>query len=215
MKRCTAKSKRTGQPCGAWAVRGYSVCKVHGAGTRKRVLNGTRKPVAPLTSPAVQRYIFGPEVEAIAAEVESMSPEERAQARVILADVMAQTAARIELSIKTTTTGKCEACGAEYETTRVTTDQLSQLHECVKALESAAKIMQAQAKESRYSDADLLRIMTDFFNSVRRLVLNEQLSGQKLLVAISSSVCVLVGKEPESAAGGSIGDGGALPQAQG
>lgn len=31
-QRCTAKSKRTGQPCKAPAVRGWSVCRMHGAG---------------------------------------------------------------------------------------------------------------------------------------------------------------------------------------
>ena len=30
--RCTARSKRTGQPCGSPAVRGYKVCRMHGAG---------------------------------------------------------------------------------------------------------------------------------------------------------------------------------------
>ena len=30
--RCTAKSKRTGPPCRAPAVTGWSVCRVHGAG---------------------------------------------------------------------------------------------------------------------------------------------------------------------------------------
>jgi hypothetical protein len=29
--RCKAKSKRTGKPCGAPAVRGYRVCRMHGA----------------------------------------------------------------------------------------------------------------------------------------------------------------------------------------
>src|SRR4029453_2527921 len=29
--RCTAKSKRTGQPCRAPAVRGWQVCRMHGA----------------------------------------------------------------------------------------------------------------------------------------------------------------------------------------
>jgi len=31
-RRCTAKSKRTGQPCKAPAVRGWTVCRFHGAG---------------------------------------------------------------------------------------------------------------------------------------------------------------------------------------
>jgi hypothetical protein len=30
--RCCAKSKRTGQPCRAPAVRGWRVCRMHGAG---------------------------------------------------------------------------------------------------------------------------------------------------------------------------------------
>jgi len=30
--RCTAKSKRTGKPCHAPAVRGFGVCRMHGAG---------------------------------------------------------------------------------------------------------------------------------------------------------------------------------------
>lgn len=30
--RCQARSKRTGQPCGAPAVRGHKVCRMHGAG---------------------------------------------------------------------------------------------------------------------------------------------------------------------------------------
>ena len=30
--RCTARSKRTGQPCRAPAVRGWTVCRMHGAG---------------------------------------------------------------------------------------------------------------------------------------------------------------------------------------
>ena len=29
--RCTAKSKRTGEPCRAPAVRGWNVCRLHGA----------------------------------------------------------------------------------------------------------------------------------------------------------------------------------------
>ena len=30
-KRCQARSKRTGKPCRAPAVRGYAVCRMHGA----------------------------------------------------------------------------------------------------------------------------------------------------------------------------------------
>lgn len=31
-QRCSARSKRTGLPCGAPAVRGWNVCRIHGAG---------------------------------------------------------------------------------------------------------------------------------------------------------------------------------------
>lgn len=43
-RRCQARSKSTGEQCRQPAVRGYHVCRVHGAGTRKRVREGTRKP---------------------------------------------------------------------------------------------------------------------------------------------------------------------------
>ena len=41
--RCTAKSKRTGERCKAPAVRGYNVCRFHGArgGAPKGKANGT------------------------------------------------------------------------------------------------------------------------------------------------------------------------------
>lgn len=35
--RCTAKSKRTGQPCRAPAVRGCTVCRMYGAGGGARI----------------------------------------------------------------------------------------------------------------------------------------------------------------------------------
>ena len=43
--RCTAKSKRTGQRCNAPAVRGYNVCRFHGArgGAPKGKANGAWK----------------------------------------------------------------------------------------------------------------------------------------------------------------------------
>jgi hypothetical protein len=43
-QRCKAKSKQTGLQCKRWAVEGYEVCPVHGAGTKKRVKDGTRQP---------------------------------------------------------------------------------------------------------------------------------------------------------------------------
>lgn len=41
-QRCSATSKRTGQPCRAPAVKGFSVCRMHGArgGAPKGVGNG-------------------------------------------------------------------------------------------------------------------------------------------------------------------------------
>jgi len=43
--RCTAKSKRTGQRCGAPAMRGWNVCRFHGArgGAPKGKANGAWK----------------------------------------------------------------------------------------------------------------------------------------------------------------------------
>lgn len=41
-RRCTAKSKRTGQPCLAPAVRGWTVCRMHGA--RGGAMAGTAHP---------------------------------------------------------------------------------------------------------------------------------------------------------------------------
>ncbi len=40
---CTAKSKRSGRQCERYALRGYTVCPMHGAGGRKRVMEGKRK----------------------------------------------------------------------------------------------------------------------------------------------------------------------------
>jgi hypothetical protein len=49
MAQCQATNKRTKEQCRRRAVNGYSVCTVHGAGTRKRVEAGLRKkPGAPV-----------------------------------------------------------------------------------------------------------------------------------------------------------------------
>jgi hypothetical protein len=49
MAQCTATNKRTKEQCRRRAVNGYTVCTVHGAGTRKRVEAGLRKmPGAPI-----------------------------------------------------------------------------------------------------------------------------------------------------------------------
>lgn len=42
-RRCQATSKRTGERCKRFAVRGYNVCSTHGAGSPKRVKEGKRK----------------------------------------------------------------------------------------------------------------------------------------------------------------------------
>jgi hypothetical protein len=41
--RCQAMSKRSGKQCGRMANSGYTVCAMHGAGTKKRVKAGKRK----------------------------------------------------------------------------------------------------------------------------------------------------------------------------
>lgn len=43
-RRCQAQSKRTGQQCGKPARRGFNVCTLHGAGSRRREKEGTSKP---------------------------------------------------------------------------------------------------------------------------------------------------------------------------
>lgn len=43
MAQCQARKKRTGEQCRRRAVSGYTVCTVHGAGTRKRVEAGLKK----------------------------------------------------------------------------------------------------------------------------------------------------------------------------
>ncbi len=51
MAQCKAKCKGTQEQCRRRAVEGYNVCTVHGAGTRKRVEQGLRKPPgAPITT---------------------------------------------------------------------------------------------------------------------------------------------------------------------
>jgi hypothetical protein len=40
--RCTARAKRTGRPCRAWAVRGALVCRAHG-GAASQVLTSAAK----------------------------------------------------------------------------------------------------------------------------------------------------------------------------
>lgn len=42
--RCTATSKRSGDRCRNPAVKGYSVCRMHGAGNRKKGTRGGRPP---------------------------------------------------------------------------------------------------------------------------------------------------------------------------
>lgn len=42
-ERCTARSKGSGERCKRWRRDGTTVCMVHGAGTKKRVLAGQRK----------------------------------------------------------------------------------------------------------------------------------------------------------------------------
>ncbi len=50
MQRCNAKSKRSGEQCKNYAVRGHTVCRMHGArGGPKTVEGKIRCKIAPLT----------------------------------------------------------------------------------------------------------------------------------------------------------------------
>jgi hypothetical protein len=57
--RCTAKSKRTGERCRAPAVRGYSVCRFHGArgGAPKGIDNGAWKHGLYGNAAKVERFL--------------------------------------------------------------------------------------------------------------------------------------------------------------
>ena len=58
--RCTAKSKRSGQRCKAPAVRGYSVCRFHGArgGAPKGKANGAWKHGHYSEAAKVERFLL-------------------------------------------------------------------------------------------------------------------------------------------------------------
>jgi hypothetical protein len=57
--RCTARSKRTGQRCKAPAVRGYNVCRFHGArgGAPKEHANGAWKHGLYSNAAKVERFL--------------------------------------------------------------------------------------------------------------------------------------------------------------
>ena len=61
--KCKARAKGSSQQCKKNAVTGYEVCATHGAGTRKRVLEGKRKSPA-LCSIKTGEYV-SPNTEAI------------------------------------------------------------------------------------------------------------------------------------------------------
>lgn len=44
MPRCQALAKKTGQQCTQVARKGYKVCRLHGAGTKKREVSGEKRP---------------------------------------------------------------------------------------------------------------------------------------------------------------------------
>ena len=57
MPQCKAKCKSTGEQCKKNAVTGYKVCSVHGAGTLKRVADGTRnRPGHPIVTGVASKY---------------------------------------------------------------------------------------------------------------------------------------------------------------
>ncbi len=56
---CTDKSKRSGRQCERWALEGFTVCPMHGAGSRKRVMEGRRKSTRLVTKPiAVNNFQY-------------------------------------------------------------------------------------------------------------------------------------------------------------
>lgn len=82
MRRCQAISRRTGQQCTQPARRGYEVCHMHGAGTRKRVQKGLRQD--PRAAGATRLYDqseaeriseYAELVEALRADLDDSDPE--------------------------------------------------------------------------------------------------------------------------------------------
>lgn len=57
--RCSAKSKSTGKRCRSFAVTGYRVCRVHGAGSPKKGRKGGRPPEHGLYSEHLARDLGG------------------------------------------------------------------------------------------------------------------------------------------------------------
>jgi len=69
---CKAKAKSTGVKCTRWAVEGYEVCTVHGAGTKKRVKDGTKnQPGRPITSGRYADRLRHPAIAALMVEFEN------------------------------------------------------------------------------------------------------------------------------------------------
>lgn len=58
-QRCKSKSKRTGKQCRAFAVAGYAVCRMHGAGSPKKGKPGGRPPGHGLYSAKLARDLAG------------------------------------------------------------------------------------------------------------------------------------------------------------
>lgn len=57
-QRCTATSRRTGQPCGQWAIKGGYVCWHHGGATRRvRAAANRRYVEAVAAEPVMKRML--------------------------------------------------------------------------------------------------------------------------------------------------------------
>lgn len=70
MRKCTAHSSRTGEPCQKWAIRGGNVCNTHG-GSIGRVKRAAEERIKELVDPAIDRMRdlieSGPDLVALAA----------------------------------------------------------------------------------------------------------------------------------------------------
>lgn len=64
-QQCTAKAKRTGERCKRWAVTGYTVCQVHGAGSPFKGRPGGRPPIHGRYSKHLPRRLAGRYKEAL------------------------------------------------------------------------------------------------------------------------------------------------------
>jgi hypothetical protein len=158
-KRCRAKCKATGERCRRPPVTGYAVCDKHGAGTRKRVENGTRKPPG---RPPVTGEFSDPERTRYGRLSELLDAAK--------ADTAGLRTAELELAL-------CKACvqwqfeklmSGEWDVMK--TPELME-HPASWLLESASRVIDKVAKLNAMINRDRVHAMVNLIDPVITIVL--------------------------------------------